>query len=313
MVPPDLTKRKSGIAAGQARVEEFKRKEREAKLKADEEARKAAEAQQRAENGDNGEEDKKESSSDDEEAQGRRRLERRGRGLGRADAAQRWRDLEAKADQLCQRAQRHQPKAEKEPVKEAPSKKRRKKAAESSDDDDDQIPVAKNDQRPTLAECVAILREAEDLPDCPPSIGGTGEDPVSLLKERLDEIWNDIGSSEIRQGMLVKPSDYNLVAIGTTVKTQEHPALYEEGKVLSAGSTQQRADLLGKFSITIVDDGLKKLSANEYVELRISTKMREYMKKAPWLGMAATARSLVVRILWTRSRRRTRGAPSCSA
>ena len=112
--------------------------------------------------------------------------------------------------------------------------------------------------------------------------------PRTILAERLDEIWNDIGSSEIRQGMLVKPSDYNLVAIGTTVKTQEHPALYEEGKVLSAGSTQQRADLLGKFSITIVDDGLKKLSANEYVELRISTKMREYMKKAPWLGMAAT-------------------------
>ena len=80
MVPPDLTKKKSGVAAGQARVEEFKRKEREAKQKADEEARKAAEAQQRAEN--NGEEDKKESSSEDEEAQGRRRLERRGRGLG---------------------------------------------------------------------------------------------------------------------------------------------------------------------------------------------------------------------------------------
>jgi len=113
MVPPDLTKKKSGVAAGQARVEEFKRKEREAKVKAEEEARKAAEAQQRAENGDNGEEDKKESSSEDEEAQGRRRLERRGRGLGRADAAQRWRDLEQKADALCQRAQRHQPKAEK--------------------------------------------------------------------------------------------------------------------------------------------------------------------------------------------------------
>ena len=79
MVPPDLTKKKSGVAAGQARVEEFKRKEREAKLKADEEARKAAEAQQRAENGANEEEDKKESSSEDEEAQGRRRLERRGR------------------------------------------------------------------------------------------------------------------------------------------------------------------------------------------------------------------------------------------
>ena len=72
MVPPDLTKRKSGVAAGQARVEEFKRKEREAKLKADEDARKAAEAQQRAEN--NGEEDKKESSSDDEEPEARRRV-----------------------------------------------------------------------------------------------------------------------------------------------------------------------------------------------------------------------------------------------
>ena len=35
MVPPDLTKKKSGVAAGQARVEEFKRKEREAKVKAE--------------------------------------------------------------------------------------------------------------------------------------------------------------------------------------------------------------------------------------------------------------------------------------
>ena len=85
----------------------------QAKLKAEEEARKAAEAQARVasgENGDdNGEDKKEESSSDDEEPEARRRLERRGRGLGRADAAQRWRDLEAKADQLCQRAARHAP------------------------------------------------------------------------------------------------------------------------------------------------------------------------------------------------------------
>ena len=159
--------------------------------------RPAAEAQARVasgENGDNGEDKKEESSSDDEEPEARRRLERRGRGLGRADAAQRWRDLEAKADQLCQRAQGHQPKQEKEPAKEKEprSKKRRKKAQESSDDDDDIVPVPKNDQRPTLAECVAILREAEDLPDCPPSIGGVGEDPVSLLKERLDEVWRHV-------------------------------------------------------------------------------------------------------------------------
>ena len=33
MVPPDLTKKKSGVAAGQARVEEFKRKEREARAR----------------------------------------------------------------------------------------------------------------------------------------------------------------------------------------------------------------------------------------------------------------------------------------
>jgi len=32
---------------------------------------------------------------------------------------------------------------------------------------------------------------------------------------------SDLGSSEIRQGMLVKPSDYHLVAIGGTIKTQE--------------------------------------------------------------------------------------------
>ena len=43
-----------------------------------------------------------------------------------------------------------------------------------------------------VIKCVSILREAEDLPDCPPSIGGTGEDPVALLKEKLDEIWRHV-------------------------------------------------------------------------------------------------------------------------
>ena len=94
--------RRDGAPGGDARAHHA-----QAKLKADEEARKAAEAQARVasgENGDNGEDKKEESSSDDEEPEARRRLERRGRGLGRADAAQRWRDLEAKADALCQRA-----------------------------------------------------------------------------------------------------------------------------------------------------------------------------------------------------------------
>ncbi len=266
MVPPDLTKRKSGVAAGQARVEEFKRKEREAKLKADEEARKAAEAQQRAENGDNGEEDKKESSSEDEEAQGRRRLERRGRGLGRADAAQRWRDLEQKADALCQRAQRHQPKAEKEPVKEAPSKKRRKKAAESSDDDDDQIPVAKNDQRPTLAECVAILREAEDLPDCPPSIGGTGEDPVALLKEKLDEIWRHVARCR-----LLSARARDCVARGSA---DEASAAYDArgfgysvyARTNADGTPKQTANEIVAAGVGVSRSGARGLSTNSAVE-----------------------------------------------
>ena len=45
--------------------------------------------------------------------------------------------------------------------------------------------------------------------------------PRKMFAEKLDEIWSDLGSSEIRQGMLVKPSDYHLVAIGGMVKTQE--------------------------------------------------------------------------------------------
>ncbi len=240
----------------------------QAKLKADEEARKAAEAQARAasgENGDNGE-DKKEESSDDEEPEARRRLERRGRGLGRADAAQRWRDLEAKADQLCQRAQRHAPKEQKEPAKEQPSKKRRKKAQESSDDDDDQIPVAKNDQRPTLAECVSILREAEDLPDCPPSIGGVGEDPVSLLKKRLDEVWR-----HVTRCRLLAARARDCVARGSA---DEASAAYDArgfgysvyARTNADGTPKQTANEIVAAGVGVSRSGARGLSTNSTVE-----------------------------------------------
>ena len=122
------------------------------------------------------------------------------------------------------------------------------------------------------------------------------QNPRKMLAQKLDEIWGDLGSSEIRQGMLVKPSDYELVAVGGYIKTQEHPALYDEGKVLAKGSTRQRMDVIGKFSHTLVDDGLKRLSANEYVEVRVGTKMQEYMRKAPKLGLASNTIKVAVHL-----------------
>ena len=118
---PDLTKRKSG-RAGQARVEEFKRKEREAKLGPTRRPGKLPKptTRQTAE-----EEDKKDSSSDDEQEQeGRRRQNGEGRGLGRADAARRWRDLN-EGRPARQRAQRHQPK--REGTAKEPRQKRRRR------------------------------------------------------------------------------------------------------------------------------------------------------------------------------------------
>jgi len=99
-----------------------------------------------------------------------------------------------------------------------------------------------------------------------------------------DDLWSDLGSSEIRQGMLIKPSDYDLVKVGTYMQTQEHPALYDEGQVLSTGNKQQRTDVLGRFSRSYFDDGLKKLSAIEYIDIRVEAKLREYERKAPRLG-----------------------------
>ena len=111
-------------------------------------------------------------------------------------------------------------------------------------------------------------------------------DNRKILAARLDEIWSDLGSSEIRQGMLVKPSDYDLVKLGGTFKTQEHPALYDEGKAFSSGNTQQKQDVLGRFAREYKDDGLKRLSANEYLDIRVAVKMREFEKRAPRLALA---------------------------
>ena len=114
--------------------------------------------------------------------------------------------------------------------------------------------------------------------------------PRKVLVTRIEAIWSDLGSSEIRQGMLVKPSDYDLVAVGQQVTTQEHPALYDDGQVLSSGtSTQQRLDVLGRYARTIFDDGLKKLSAAEYIDFRVSSKLKEYEARAPRLGLANNA------------------------
>ena len=113
--------------------------------------------------------------------------------------------------------------------------------------------------------------------------------PRKVLAQTLDQIWSDLGNSEIRQGMLVKPSDYDLVLVGGVVKTQEHPALYDEGKAYSTGNAQQRQDVLGRFARTFKDDGLKRLTANEYLDLRIASKLREFEQRAPRLGLATMA------------------------
>ena len=50
----------------------------------------------------------------------------------------------------------------------------------------------------------------------------------------------------------------------------QHPALYDEGKILLSGNKQQQTDLLNRYQNVFFDDGLKKLSASEYLQVPIT-------------------------------------------
>ena len=60
-------------------------------------------------------------------------------------------------------------------------------------------------------------------------------------------------------------------------------------QVLKSGSKQQRVDVLGRFARSYYDDGLKKLSAAEYIDVRVDGKLREFERRAPRLGSRVMA------------------------
>ena len=71
----------------------------------------------------------------------------------------------------------------------------------------------------------------------------------------------------MRQESLGLPKNVDLLNLHKTVKVQQHPALFEEGNILNQGA-KVKLEALQKLSYEIEDDGLKVLSAQDYIDIR---------------------------------------------
>jgi len=96
------------------------------------------------------------------------------------------------------------------------------------------------------------------------------KNPRLLFAERIDAVWTDLGASEVRQESLKKPPNIDLIDLNRIVRVQQHPALYEEGEVLFQKKTAANRETFGKISYEFEDDGLKVLSSQDYVDLRVT-------------------------------------------
>lgn len=73
----------------------------------------------------------------------------------------------------------------------------------------------------------------------------------------------------MRQESLKKPSSYDLINLNKRFECFEHPALFEEGKVLTSNNQALINATLKRFSWRIDDDGLRNLSASDYIDIRV--------------------------------------------
>jgi len=96
------------------------------------------------------------------------------------------------------------------------------------------------------------------------------KNPRLLFAERIDAVWTDLGASEVRQDSLKKPRNIDLLDLNRIVRVQPHPALYEEGELLFQSKNAPIRQMLDKLSYEFEDDGLKVLSSQDYVDLRVT-------------------------------------------
>jgi len=109
--------------------------------------------------------------------------------------------------------------------------------------------------------------------------------PRSILANKIELVWSDLGSSEIRTAALAKPKGLELLDVGTKIKVDQHPALFEEGGVLQAGTNKEKVqEVIDQYAYEFVDDGLKPIGASDYIDIRVQKYLKIYEKRAPTLS-----------------------------
>ena len=111
------------------------------------------------------------------------------------------------------------------------------------------------------------------------------KNPRLLFSERVDSVWTDLGASELRQESLSEPKNLNLVDLQKKFTVQQHPSLFEQGHLLLSSNKTAKSEALNRLSYQFEDDGLKFLSTQDYVEVRINPYEKTYAKRAEALGL----------------------------
>eukprot|EP00961_Rhodomonas_salina_P007198 97333-Rhodomonas_salina.1 len=87
----------------------------------------------------------------------------------------------------------------------------------------------------------------------------------------MDSIWSELGSSELKQQSLLQPKNVDhLMPLDRVIQVQQHPSLFEEGKVLQSGNRKLVRDTIERYTREVDDDGLRTISAQDYLDIRAS-------------------------------------------
>jgi len=148
----------------------------------------------------------------------------------------------------------------------------------------------------------AEAQEAEDK-EAGPGAGGKkkkasapkgGGNPRHVFAKKMEGMWNDLASSEVRQESLQKPSSFDLISLNKHFECVEHPSLYEEGKVLISNNKELIRQTLKRFKRHVDDDGLRSLSAGEYIDIRVTPFRKLYEGRSPDLRRNLTWFTVVI-------------------
>jgi len=117
--------------------------------------------------------------------------------------------------------------------------------------------------------------------------------PRQVFASHMEDIWTDLGASEVRQEALYVPNNLHLLVLDRNIVTQEHPSLFEEGEALNAPK-RIRNETLSKRAYQVADDGLRALSAPDYIDLRVVPYEKAFELRAPRNAYALTVCQLFV-------------------